>query len=158
MGNANYITRILFLIYCPVIIAQNLDWKAHDVGNVYDVVTNTWCQGDVAGGGSMGGLPSRTLIYPKGSESTYQASVEASGMEPTIASRKYSLNGLISVTSSGPCSCNEVYPAIAEWDIICHVQRGDIIEILYCPVSDGLSDPNFIRKASDYNLDIFGCV
>ena len=156
MGNANHITGILFLIYCPVIIAQNFDWKAHDVGNIYDVVTNTWCQGDVAGGGAMGVLPSRTLIYPKGSESTYQASVDASGIEPTIAARKYSLDGPISVTSSGPFSCNEVYPSTAEWDTIWHVQRGEIIDIPYWPGYEGLSDQDFVRRASDYNLDPFG--
>ncbi len=151
----NQTIKFLFLVFSPIIIAQNLDWKAHDVGNIYDVVTNTWCQGDVAGGGAMG-LPSNTFFFPKGSETTYQSSVDASGIEPTIAARKYSPDGNVSVTSSGPFSCNEVYPSTADWDTIWHVQRGEIVDIPYWPGYEGLSDQDFVRRASDYNLDPFG--
>tara|TARA_Y100001970_G_scaffold5054_1_gene5744 strand:- start:8122 stop:9990 length:1869 start_codon:yes stop_codon:yes gene_type:complete len=151
----NQSVKFLFLIFTPTIIAQNLDWKAHDVGNIYDVVTNTWCQGDVAGGGAMG-LPSNTFFFPKGSETTYQSNVDASGIEPTIAARKYSPDGNVSVTSSGPFSCNEVYPSTAEWDTIWHVQRGEIVDIPYWPGYEGLSDQDFVRRGSDYNLDPFG--
>jgi len=155
MGYADQFFRYLIIFSCAVLYPQNLDWKAHDIGNMYNVVTNTWCQGDLAGGGSMA-IPSRSLIFPKGSESTYQASVDASGIEPTIGALKNALDGPISVTSSGPFSCNEVYPTSAVWDTIWHVQRGEIVDIPYWPGYEGISDQDYVRRMSDYNIDPSG--
>ena len=152
-----HIHLFIVLLLFSILHAQNLHWDVHDVGNVTQTITNVWSHGNL----SIGGFPFSdvTCIYPKGSTSTYQITQPSghggdfAGLEPTIGAMKNDKeNGPISVTSSGSLSCNEVYPTSAVWDTIWHVERGEIVDIPYWPGYKGLSDQDFVRRASDYNL------
>ena len=152
-----HIHLFIVLLLFSILHAQNLHWDVHDVGNVTQTITNVWSHGNL----SIGGFPFSdvTCIYPKGSTSTYQITQPSghggdfAGLEPTIGAMKNDKeNGPISVTSSGSLSCNEVYPTSAVWDTIWHVERGEIVDIPYWPGYEGLSDQDFVRRASDYNL------
>ena len=161
MGCTNQFFRYLIIFSCVVLYPQNLDWAKHDIGNVTQIITNVWSHGNM----SIGGFPfgDVTCIYPKGSISIYQVTQPSghggdfAGIEPTIGARKNDKeNGIISVTSSGSLSCNEVYPTSAVWDTIWHVQRGEIVDIPYWPGYEGISDQDFVRRMSDYNIDPSG--
>lgn len=143
-----------FLFLLGTLNAQyvNTDWKAHDIGNIFQVQTNLWGQG-YCHVMSIGPRNKPMTIYPKESRNQYTRWDENNGVEPIIGARVNSPNSTPRVSSGGHENGYDFYATSEPWDTIWVVNRNEIVDIPYWPNYKGLSDQDFVFRVADDRRD-----
>ena len=143
-----------FLFLLGTLNAQyvNTDWKAHDIGNIFQVQTNLWGQG-YCHVMNIGPRHQGMTIYPKGSRNQYTRWDENNGVEPLIGAKIGSPDASPHVSSGGHENGYDFYATSGAWDSIWVVNRNDVVDLPYWSNYTGLSDQDFVFRVSDDRRD-----
>jgi len=129
--------------------ALTLDHAFHDVGNVWQVITNLGYLGyhcyTTYG-------PQRKCEYPIGSNNSY---LYGGGLLVAAKRNDRKLFSVSTAWSRQSTNCAyEFFPSDAPWDTVWTLRRGETADIPYLPNYTAWSDQELICRYSDYAIDL----